>query len=118
MNTNFISRVDLYVLIILGSASWLLWRIVDVITIGPVLLMLGSSPWISFSTTFILALMVYCTFSILVHIMQYVKGVFEGEIHREVEKKLSKTLPYLLALCVLYILALVAQSVWYMFRGY
>ena len=116
-----IKRADIYIIALGGFTLWILWDVVNIITLGPVFKILGSDN--TFAYTAILLVLVaitYIIFAILGTCLKYIPHVFSGseESESSAGKKVAAVLPYFLALIPLYIILLLIQTLWYMVNGY
>lgn len=112
------NKIDIYVLAVAASTSWLLWRIVDVVTLGPVFKILGQNNFLGYFTIIILAFSMYSIFYLLSLCINHVQNLLTENENTDTAKKLSKSLPHLLFITAIYIALLVGQALWYMIKGY
>ena len=116
-----IKRNDLYIITLGALALWILWEVVNIVTIGPIFTILGSGNTLAYSTVLIVLIAItYTVFTIIGTYLKYIQQVFSNSDDTEniAEKKVASTLPYFLALIPLYIALLIIQTLWYMFNGY
>lgn len=116
-----IKRTDVYIIALMSFTLWILWDVVNIVTLGPVFKILGSENTLAYTVILlVLVAITYIIFAILGTCLKYIQHVFSNsdESENAASKKVSNIIPYLLALVPLYIILLLIQTLWYMVNGY
>lgn len=109
-------RSDLYIAALTFSTMYVLWKIVEMLTLGAGLTLLGSASAYGYITIALVVLSTYCVASILSAVLSYARAVLTGA-HPNGDA-VAAQLPKLLIIVGVSIALSLVQALWYMHNGY